>query len=358
IPGMQVVVCGPAGAGKSNLVYNVLRQAKMKSIVSCCTEKTTIDSLIADGFDKLPAKYMTSRKKRRWAIIAAHLWARQASAGPRQWPFYQTPQRLGEVLAMAGIIWVVEDFHLVAEEERQKMLQVLKVFSDLSDMYKNPKLVVLGTGLAALELFYYDADMANRIAEVNLPYMSKAEMGEIISRGEQLLNLSFSVKLRKALIRYANSLPGIMHELCFLLCMSKGAWKKRSRTVPLNETELLEMVDTWLSMHKFAGETIARAIDLPGSVNMRRLLELLAKTDQNGLTVEAILHHGDFRDAHATQLQSGLDALGKAGQPPLLLQYSYSDAYSFADPYMKAYALMFFERKKYADLLLTSCPSI
>src|SRR5882757_2605738 len=62
-PGTQVIVCGPSGAGKSNLVYHVLRQSKKKTIISYCTENTTIDSLVADGFSQLPQQYTRSRKK-------------------------------------------------------------------------------------------------------------------------------------------------------------------------------------------------------------------------------------------------------------------------------------------------------
>ena len=344
-PGMQVVVCGPARSGKSSLTYRVLLEAKKRYIISRCTENTTIDMLVANGFAQLPPRYTKSRKERRWDKIAGALWARQAAAGNPRWPFYHTPQRLGELLADSDMVWVVEDFHQVPDPERQKMLQVIKVFSDLSDGCGGPKLVVLGTAIAALELFYYDADMANRIAEVDLSYMDETEIARIIHMGERLLNISFSAKLRNKLVQYANSLPDISHGLGFVLCRQKGIWKKQAAVISFTEQDLMKGIENFLSEHNRYVPIIAEVVRRSDDVNLSRLLELLARSDQKGLTASKILQHRHFQDM--AQLQLALHELTRIGGQPILMQCPYSDAYAFADPYMKAYARMYFECIKY-----------
>jgi len=53
LPGMQIVIYGSTGSGKTTLVMNMLKDIKMKSIKTSCTEGTTFNQLIIDAFDRL-----------------------------------------------------------------------------------------------------------------------------------------------------------------------------------------------------------------------------------------------------------------------------------------------------------------
>lgn len=57
IPGKQIVIYGHSGSGKTTVLNHVLKENKIKGIVSRCTTHSSIDSIILDAFDELNPFY-------------------------------------------------------------------------------------------------------------------------------------------------------------------------------------------------------------------------------------------------------------------------------------------------------------
>ena len=156
LPGNQVVIYGHSGSGKTTLLENVLFRTYEKQINTHCMIGMTFIEVILDAFDQLEEFYvgeMTNNKKTKVDIKAkANYLAIKAQIGAvyenaagekqvRMLPPQLTPQSLGRLLGQSGYCWVLEDFHKIQGEEKNKLAQMMKVFVNLSIQFKDLKIV-------------------------------------------------------------------------------------------------------------------------------------------------------------------------------------------------------------------------
>jgi hypothetical protein len=331
IPGMQMVICGPVGSGKSTLLTQTLKDAGLNYITTHCRQESTLQSLLRDIFDSLTIKYSNSRQERRWEKIAAALNTRATSSDGS--PLHLTPQRLANMLATRNLIWVVEDAHLMAESERVLLLELVKVFSDLSGMQNDPRVILLGNTFTALELFYYDANMANRITEVMVPYMEEEEMLNITGLTETVHNLPFAARKQMQVVAFSNALPGICQQLCTILI-------QQSHYTAM-EDALQNAVAAWLAIYRpVHEEKLFKALYGANLTITPAILAALSKpAGRDGFTIEELQQIKSCRTASRELL---VECLSTLTHQSLLTQNPYTDAWNFADPYMKAYAAMHF----------------
>lgn len=191
IPGMQLIVYGHSGSGKTTITQNILNDKKINFISTNCILDTTINDIMLDAFDKLNPFYTSEYNTKTSVKISSELKSSYLSLdsilksemnkeyGDKQQrilPVQLTPQRLAEFLGVAKIVWILEDFHKVAVGERQKLSQILKIFVDTSNKYKNVKVIAIGAVGTAREVVNYDTELNNRISEVAVPLMTKDEL--------------------------------------------------------------------------------------------------------------------------------------------------------------------------------------
>lgn len=163
IPGMQVILYGYSGGGKTTLIENELAKNNRRYISTICNSDTSVDQLVLVALDKLEL-YYTSQKTHTGSTSASFgLSAKYFSlrglinekaevVEKRAIPIQLTPQRLAEFLGDIECIWVVEDFHKVPEVEKRKFAQMLKTFVDISNKYKKTKTICIGAVGTAREV--------------------------------------------------------------------------------------------------------------------------------------------------------------------------------------------------------------
>lgn len=66
------------------------------------------------------------------------------------------PQNLGRLMGSAGYCWVLEDFHKVADNDKVKLSQLMKVFMDMSNEFEDLKVIALGAVNTAREVVQGD----------------------------------------------------------------------------------------------------------------------------------------------------------------------------------------------------------
>lgn len=236
-PGKQIVVYGHSGTGKTTLLANKLTQLYEGNITTRCMKGLRFDQLILDAFDQLEPFYcsesygalktssgvdLTATYRMLQAKISAQETLEVGERRARILPPQLTPQALGKLLGARKACWVLEDFHKIAADEKDKLSQLMKVFMDLSDEYPDLKIIALGAVDTARHVVDYDREMRNRVAEIHVTLMTEQEVLSIIEKGEKALNIEFSIAIKRVVARHSNGLASVCHHLCLNMCNAAG----------------------------------------------------------------------------------------------------------------------------------------
>ena len=303
-PGKQLVVYGHSGSGKTTLLLNKLRQTYELEITTRCMSGLTFEHLLLDAFDQLGPLYEAGRLQKRRGQISSGLSADylgiKAQIGAstsdeaevrqeRMLPPQLTPQRLASFIGEAGACWVLEDFHKLADSEKIKLAQVMKIFMDMAVTFNELKVIAIGAVGTAREVVSYDQEMRNRVAEIHVPLMTSEEINSIIHMGEGLLNISFPSTVTTNIVKYSNGLASVCHQLALNSCYAAGVNETQNRTKELTQSGFEEVLKSYVSGESDSTKaTFDRALrqQRKGKYdNCRLILKVLADSDaEDGLT--------------------------------------------------------------------------
>lgn len=370
MPGMQIVVYGHSGGGKSTLVNKILKQKGINCILTPCVIGTSIDQLILDAFDKLDAFYInsitdgtkvtiSSRIKANYLALSSEIHSSvevdTVSQKKRLLPPQLNSQRLIDFIGAANCIWVIDDFHKVDESEKKKLSQIMKLFVDASNTYEGIKIIAIGACDTAREVVEYDLEMSNRVAEINVPLLSPPEIASILNNGASLLNIEFSKDLVNGIIKNSNKLASIAHHLAYNICYGNGV-SQTSNTHRLFD-------------HKFLADSIRTYIGEKSDTYKKLFDEVTRHREREYRNVELILKamaQLDDEQSHNDVLTKIQEELPK--YPPsnlshylklmtspalneIVRQDNASGKYSYSDPFFKAFVTMQFRIQASNDIL-------
>lgn len=251
IPGKQLVIFGKSGSGKTTLIIKILDKEQIPYVKSHCTTDTTFDSLLMDAFDKLKLFVMTETKFSRrinWSAetkseiqsIKASMKVGESSSESSKYvralPYQLTPQKLAFLMGEGGLVWLIEDFHKVAEEEKKRIADLLKIFVDNSSNYSRTKIICIGACDSAEELIALDSNLKNRISEVYVSLLSENNIRSIIKNGFDMLNITIPPGVEEKLIYYSARLGTHAHQMCLDICNGVGINKRSFRLRKLDNT--------------------------------------------------------------------------------------------------------------------------
>ncbi len=364
IPGMQLILYGHSGGGKSTIIQNILKKQKIRYISTNCILDTTIDCLILDAFDKLDPYFLSESQSKisnsisselkssylgLIALIKSQLSSEVSEKHQRILNVQLTPQRLAEFLGSAEIVWIIEDFHKVNNLEREKLSQILKIFVDISNKYKKVKIIAIGAVGTAREVVNYNSDLTNRIAEIYVPLMIPAELESIINKGEKLLNVHFEDVIHHGIIKYSNSLAAICHQLCFSICFNNEVKFNSKFRKSFKEKDLQNAVGDYVKQNSDSfKETLDRAIKKrDANVDDAKLVvEAFCNLKKEELTIGEIQNYKNLKKVFKGNLKQFLDLLTTAEYGEIIRYDNNSGKYFFSNPFFKAYAIMSFSTEK------------
>ncbi|PSU66551.1 hypothetical protein C9J20_13765 [Photobacterium phosphoreum] len=360
LPGNQLIVYGHTGSGKSTLVENLLHRVYEKQITTNCMKGMTFEEVVIDAFDELEEFYIeeitnniktsiNGRTQANYLAIKAQIQASiesgQAHKQKRYLPPQLTPQRLAKLLGEAGYCWVLEDFHKIEGEEKEKLAQMMKVFVNLSDKHEDLKIIAIGAVNSAREVVETDAEMNTRISEFHVKLMDDEEIRQIIEKGCEALNIIIPKNLQDDIIYYSNGLGSICHKLCYYMCDTALIKRTVPQSVEFDYSDLKEALKRYI---KSVEDTIKKSFDRAMTIpSVENTLRIMAHQDQYGAQSDSLLAWASEHSIKISKkkLKVDLDKLETEEYGELIKFDDNSWKYSFSNPFYGTFALAYFEEQ-------------
>ncbi len=364
IPGNQIILYGHSGGGKTTLIRNLLERNSRNYIVTSCINGTTVNELIINAFDKLNPYYTSEHNYKTSTKISSTIKASYlkietslssetteeiSQKQVRVLPIQLTFERLGSFLGAAECIWVIEDFHKVDDNEKQKLSDIMKAFVDISNDYEKVKIVAIGAVASAREVVNYSPDIKSRIAEIPIPLLNEIEIRNIIVNGAKLLNVTFEEKIIKDTIFYSNSLGSLCHQLCYSHCEQMGIEKTSRKNIKIGSNVLTKSIEGYVSQKS---DTFQQKLDralkqrTAKFENVKLILNALIDLKKEEVTYNEILTkiHQWEPEYPQSNLTVYLKPLTTNENEEIIRFDDNSGKYSFSDPFFKAFCAMALER--------------
>ena len=362
-PGKQIVVYGASGSGKTTLLENKLYQIYENHITTRCIYGLTFDQLVLDAFDQLGVYYISEKTKGKEKSISGDLKADYLSISSkiglsirssesdkesRIIPPQLTPQTLGRFLGMAKCAWILEDFHKIDANERIKLAQVMKVFMDMADIYRDLKIIALGAVDTARLIVESDSEMKNRVSEICVPLMNDDEIRSIIDKGSSLLNFHIKNAVKKSISKYSNGLASVCHQICLNICFASDIYSTQISPRGISAKHMQEALKMYLDE---ASDTIKASFDKAFRNkrtrkfdNTKLILSALARCGRDGAAFAEI--YSEIKKEESSYPSGNLtiyiEELCGTDRGSVIRHDANSGRYSFADPIYRVYALSYF----------------
>lgn len=359
-PGKQIIIYGHSKVGKTTILNEKIRIEKLKHIKSQCMDGVTINDLIIDAFNKLDIFYTGSREVVESTSISATISAAYLSikatikgkiesvektSSNRAVDFPVTPQNLAQFIGATGNCWIIEDFHKIEINEKKKMSQIMKVFMDQAADYPTLKIIAIGAVNSAREVVRYDPELRDRISEIEIPLMGVNELKSILTKGQELLNISIDESIINSIVHNSCGLPIVTHDLAYLLCdvneIQKTYNSNKKFAIPNKtfETAVEEYLNQNSDSYKLIYETATKVTSKRHHDNPLDIINALLDTNNESVTIDELLQqlkrvNPSYKGENILKHTEELTLTTRCE----ILRYNKdSMSYFFSNPFIKAY---------------------
>lgn len=237
VPGRQIIVYGKSGSGKTTLIRKLLYNHKKNFVRTQCESTSSFETLMLSAFDELNLFYVHKKKTNKTYKLSDSICTEYKAIGAkieevrshsseeesvRILPPQLTPQKLSRFLGEIDAVWLIEDFHKIADAEKKRLADVFKIFIDESNDYETVKIICIGAVGSADEMLQLDPNLQHRVSEFKVPLLDDAEIKEIVENGCSLMRVRMDESLIEKIVTYSNHLGAIAHQMCYDLCCDKG----------------------------------------------------------------------------------------------------------------------------------------
>lgn len=368
-PGTQMIVYGQSGSGKTTLLENKLHQVYERHIKTSCMKGMSFESVLLDGFDQLSVFYLSestnsesvtidAQIKSSYGLINAQIKSSSSTTDSNKYirtlPPQLTAQNLARFMGAAGHCWILDDFHKIRNEDKEELSQLMKVFMDMSNEYKELKIICVGAVNTARQVVQYDLEMKNRVAEIKVPLMSKEEIHKIILTGFSLLNMSVEdSRVFEDIYHYSNGLASICHKLCLLICERLDVEQTIATSYGRKSGEKIKDEHLTYALKEYlddASDTIKLSFDLAFTVtNSPAVLEALSECGEEGECLDGIVKEVVSMgwSIEKPEVNTILAQLECEAGGSLVKSETDIEMFSFKDPFYMTFARTLFEHSSY-----------
>ena len=356
IPGMQIIMYGHSGSGKTTIIRSYLSRNKIHYITTKCDTSTKYQDIIYDGFDKLNAfvtsdrtishsKQWTSSLRGEYKGIKAQFSktsnSSQSEKQVRLIPPQLTTTRLAEMMGASGLVWVIEDFHKVDFSEKIHIADMLKVFVDIANEFPQTKTICIGACDSAHELIELDSNIKNRVAQIHIPMLSKEELSLIVENGSRLLNIKMEDSLYQKIVYYSARIASFTHNMCLDICLHNNVSSRQKHLKVIPDIDFKIAVQRFMERNSDTLKTIydsAVANELGWYI-----LKTFSSNSHEKLSVHEIENRINMskRQFSRAEINEKLLELS-SDQYKVLYYHKTSDLYSISNPFWKQFLRMQF----------------
>jgi hypothetical protein len=129
---------------------------------------------------------------------------------------------------------IIEDFHYLSEEERNRLAFDLKAFWDLSVFF-----IVIGVWAEQNLLTVYNNDLNGRVEEIDIRW-ELDDLQQVVNKGEVALNVLFDQPIKDALVNDAAGNVGLLQRLAEKICMNSGISGSASAVRVVDDLSVVE----------------------------------------------------------------------------------------------------------------------
>ncbi|WP_020534027.1 hypothetical protein [Flexithrix dorotheae] len=365
--GKQVVVFGYSGSGKTTLVRNKLDQIYSCYIYSQCIKETSLNSLLLDAFDQLNPFYISEQGNKVTIKITDEIGVKFQNISlalknenikenslkkVRLLPPQLTVQNLAKFIGNIKACWVIDDFHKVRPEEKQKIAQVMKLFKDVSFDYPDTKIITIGAVESAKEIVNYDKELEERLEQIHVPLLSNTELNNIIEKGAKLLNLNFTPTIKNKIISLSNNLGAVCHQLCLNMCLPRGIFQTRDNSFRFENEDLHYTIERYIKSKSGSLSDLFDKITMTKRTRSYENNKIILKAIID-LNLESVSHSeilAKIKESHPSYPQGNLTTylkkLSNFGIDEEVLYFNNStNKYSIRNPFFKVFAAMRFHQE-------------
>lgn len=354
-PGVQLILYGHSGSGKTTLVRKVLKRNKINFVRTQCKADMKFEDIILNAFDDLNTYYVSEKTSKRSLMVSHSIKADCESIAAeisqmneisseqrmvRLLPPRLTPQRLSGLFRNIGLVWMIEDFHKLAKDEKQKLADVIKIFVDESNEIcsgKISKIICIGAVCSPRELLSLDTNLSTRVDQIKVPLLTDKEIKEIIVNGCKLLNVGFSDRLSNNLVSYSNNIGALAHSMCYDICYDADIKKTKLIKKKIKDASFNIAIQGYIDKNS---DTFKQTYDLITAKNKTAwyILKSLNTHSNESISFQKLRDriNPKKKKISDSDIQNALEDLLK---PPYgIIRFDEdSEKYSFSTPFWKAF---------------------
>lgn len=356
-PGKQLLLFGHSGSGKTTLIRNVLKFNRIGYIKTHCEAASSFNDIVYAAFDSLNVfvedevnkqlkRTITGKLASEYRVISSTIQSEYSEESDtkmvRLLPPQLTPQKLAQFFGEGDLVWIIEDFHKVADNEKKRIADLLKIFVDNANDYQVSKVVCIGACENATDLVKLEPDLKTRVDEIKVHMLSDVEIRNLVTNGCELLNLKIEERLLDLISYYSSHIASTAHQMCLDICTSKNVLNRKWKSVQLCETDFEAAIKGYVEANE---GTFSNAYEVAVRDELGwYILRTFSKNSHKKLSVDEIqrIVNKSKRFYTEDQIKAKLEELCSMGLGVLFYSSS-ADKYMLSSPYWESFLRIQFE---------------